>query len=234
MTAQAPTGRGQEDVQTHSRIVRATHWLNSAAMLIMIGSGWRIYNWEPILPFHFPVAFTLGGAESYSEAVHNEDGLAGALQWHFAGMWLLVVNFVVYLVYGFASGHFRRDFLPLGPRAVLADFMAALRFRLAHRLGHYNAVQKAAYVGVLAAILLTVLSGLSIWKPTQFQELTWLFGGFDNARVVHFLGMSAIVLFILVHLVLVVLVPKTLVAMIVGKASGRAPDQGLPSRPGAE
>ena len=149
-------------------------------------------------------------------------------------MWLLVVNFAVYLAYGFASGHFRRDFLPLGPRAVLADFVAALRFRLAHRLGHYNAVQKAAYVGVLAAMLLTVLSGLSIWKPTQFQELTWLFGGFDNARVVHFLGMAAIVAFILVHLALVILVPKTLVAMIVGKTSGAAPDQGLSSPPGAE
>ena len=234
MTAQAPAARPQEDVQTHSRVVRVTHWLNAVAILIMIGSGWRIYNWEPILPFRFPVAVTLGGDESLSEVIHNEDGLAGALQWHFAGMWLLVINFAVYLVYGFASGHFRRDFLPLGPRAVLADFMAALRFRLVHRFGQYNAVQKAAYVGVLAAILLTVLSGLSIWKPTQFQELTWLFGGFDNARVVHFLGMSAIVLFILVHLALVVLVPKTLVAMVVGKASGPAPDQGPPSPPGAE
>ena len=233
MTAQAPAVPSQEDVQTHSRVVRVTHWLNAVAILIMIGSGWRIYNWQPILPFHFPVAVTLGGEVSYSEAVHNEDGLAGALQWHFAGMWLLVVNFVVYLVYGFASGHFRRDFLPLGPRAVLADFMAALRFRLVHRFGQYNAVQKAAYVGVLAAILLTVLSGLSIWKPTQFQELTWLFGGFDNARIVHFLGMSAIVLFILVHLTLVILVPKTLVAMIVGKTLAPAPGQVPPAPSGA-
>ncbi|MFI5024844.1 MAG: cytochrome b/b6 domain-containing protein [Alphaproteobacteria bacterium] len=233
MTAQPAPERPREDVQTHSGVVRLTHWLNAVAMLIMIGSGWRIYNWEPILPFRFPVEITLGGEESLSEAVHNEDGLAGALQWHFAGMWLLVISFAVYLGYGFASGHFRRDFLPLGPRAVLADFVTALRLRLAHRLGHYNAVQKAAYVGVLSAMLLTILSGLSIWKPTQFQELTWLFGGFDNARIVHFLGMSAIVLFILVHLMLVILVPKTLVAMIVGKTSAAAPVRAQPSPPGA-
>ncbi len=223
MTMQTIAGAPPRDRQTHSALVRLTHWLNAVAILIMIGSGWRIYNWQPILPFHFPVAFTLGGEEAISEAVHNEDGLAGALQWHFAGMWLLVLNFIVYLVYGFATGHFRRDFLPLGPRAVLGDFWAALRFSLEHRLGRYNAVQKAAYVGVLAAVLLTILSGLSIWKPTQLKALTWLFGGFDNARIVHFAGMSAIVLFILVHVALVILVPKTLVAMVTGEASSPAP-----------
>jgi thiosulfate reductase cytochrome b subunit len=135
---------------------------------------------------------------------------------------VLVLNLIVYLVVGVVSGHFRRDFLPLRPGAFLHDFVAALRFRLDHRLGQYNAVQKAFYWGVLAALLVTILSGLSIWKPVQLQELTWLFGGYEFARVVHFWGMAAIVAFLAVHIALTILVPKTLVAMIVGRASSSA------------
>ena len=97
--------------------------------------------------------------------------------------------------------------------------LAALRFRLDHRLGEYNAVQKIFYWGVLAAILVTILSGLSIWKPVQLQWLTWVFGGYEFARVVHFFGMAAIVAFLVVHIALTLLVPKTLVAMILGHAS---------------
>jgi thiosulfate reductase cytochrome b subunit len=134
-------------------------------------------------------------------------------------MWLLTINGIVYLAYGILSGHFRRVLFPVGPKAVLRDALAALQFRLPHRLGAYNAVQKALYLGVLAAGVIMVLSGLAIWKPAQFQELTWLFGGFDAARVVHFLGMAAIVLFLIVHIALVVIVPKTLPPMITGRAS---------------
>jgi thiosulfate reductase cytochrome b subunit len=207
----------------HPLTVRITHWLNALAMVIMIMSGWRIYNSDPILPFSFPVAVTLGGSYDGSVDIHNEDGLAGALQWHFAGMWLLAINGVVYLAYGILSGHFRRVLLPVGPKAVLRDALAALQFRLPHRLGAYNAVQKTLYLGVLAAGVIMVLSGLAIWKPGQFQELTWLFGGFDTARVVHFLGMAAIVMFLIVHIALVVIVPKTLPPMITGRAGAHEP-----------
>ncbi len=217
-------------VIVHPLAVRITHWLNALAMFIMIMSGWRIYNSEPIFPFYFPVELTLGGSYDGSVDIHNEDGLAGALQWHFAGMWLLAINGIVYLAYGIFSGHFRRAFFPVGPAAVLRDAMvgpaavlrdamAALRFRLPHRLGVYNAVQRTLYLGVLAAGVIMVLSGLAIWKPGQFQELTWLFGGFDVARVIHFLGMTAIVAFLVVHIALVIIVPKTLPAMITGRAS---------------
>ena len=101
---------------------------------------------------------------------------------------------------------------------MLRDTLAALQFRLPHRLGAYNAVQKTLYLGVLTAGVIMVLSGLAIWKPGQFQELTWLFGGFDVARVIHFLGMAAIVMFLIVHVALVVIVPKTLPPMITGRA----------------
>ena len=101
----------------------------------------------------------------------------------------------------------------------LATFLRHCAASLGHQLGEYNAVQKVFYWGVLAAILVTILSGLSIWKPVQLQWLTWLFGGYEFARVVHFFGMAAIVGFLVVHLSLTALVPKTLVAMVVGRAS---------------
>jgi thiosulfate reductase cytochrome b subunit len=215
-------------VKVHPGVVRATHWVNVVAMAIMIGSGWRIWNSDPIFNFSFPVAITVGGDPAASQDVHNELGLASALQWHFAGMWLLVINGLVYFVYGILSGHFRHSFFPVGPAAVLRDALAALQFRLPHQLGVYNAVQKTLYLGVLAAGVVMVLTGLAIWKPGQFQELTWLFGGFDTARLVHFLGMAAIVLFLIVHILLVVIVPKTLPSMITGRApaheAGHAPE----------
>jgi len=225
MSDHSPTsnaGNSRRDTQTHAGLVRLTHWGNAIAVIIMIASGWRIYDWSPIFPFRFPFEITLGGDVGMSEAVHNEDGLAGALQWHFAGMWLLAVSFVIYVGYGFGSGHFRRSFFPLDARAIFRDFVSALRLRLGHRLGRYNAVQKGAYIAVVAAIIVMIVSGLAIWKPTQFRELAWLFGGYDIARIVHFFGMCAIVLFLVVHLALTLLVPKTLVAMIFGRASNPA------------
>jgi thiosulfate reductase cytochrome b subunit len=214
----------RNDVKVHPGVVRATHWINVVAMTIMIGSGWRIWNSSPIFDYSFPVAITLGGDPAASQDVHNELGLAGALQWHFAGMWLLVVNGLVYVVYGIWSGHFRRALLPLKPSAVIRDALAALTLRLPHRLGVYNAVQKTLYLGVLSAGVVMVLTGLAIWKPAQFQELTFLFGGFDTARLIHFLGMAAIVLFLVVHIALVIIVPKTLPAMITGRARAHGPE----------
>jgi len=211
-------------VKVHPGLVRATHWINALAMTIMIGSGWRIWNSDPIFDFSFPIGITIGGDFFVSQDVHNETGLAGALQWHFAGMWLLAINGLVYVTYGIFSGHFRRSFFPVGPASFIRDALAALTFRLPHRLGMYNAVQKTLYLGVLAAGILMLLTGLAIWKPGQFQELTFLFGGFDTARLIHFLGMAAIVGFLIVHISLVILVPKTLPAMITGRAPAHEED----------
>jgi thiosulfate reductase cytochrome b subunit len=205
-------------VIVHPRTVRITHWFNALAIFIMIASGWRIYNSDPIFPFYFPVELTLGGSYDGSVDIHNENGLAGALQWHFAGMWLLTINGIIYIAYGILSGHFRRSLFPVGPMAVLLDALAALKFQLPHRLGVYNAVQKVLYLVVIALGVIMVLSGLAIWKPGQFQELAWLFGGFDFARIIHFIGMAGIVLFLFVHIALVIIVPKTLATMITGRA----------------
>ena len=214
------------EILEHAWPVRLTHWVMAAAILIMIGSGWRIYNASPILPFRFPETLTLGGDVAVALTWHNDPGVASAIAWHFAAMWLLAISYLLFVAWGALSGHFRRDFLPVGPASLLRDFSAAARFRLQHRLGEYNAVQKLFYWGVLALVLVMLVSGIAIWKPVQTYPLELLFGGFQGARLVHFLGMAGICGFLLVHVALVVLVPKNFVAMVLGRVTGPAPAAG--------
>jgi thiosulfate reductase cytochrome b subunit len=193
----------------HPRWVRITHWINVIAMFTMITSGWRIYNASPLFGFAFPPAITIGD---------GIDGLPGALLWHFAAMWLLVVNGVTYVTLGLLGGRFRRKLLPIRPADVVRDLRAALAGKLSHDdLSVYNAVQRLLYAGVIAAGVVIVLSGVSIWKPVQFQEITAIFGGYDAARFVHFFAMATIVGFLLIHIALAILVPKSLRAMILGR-----------------
>lgn len=196
----------------HAGLVRVTHWLNALAFLVMLLSGWRIYNASPIFAFRFPNELTLGG------------WLGGALLWHFAAMWLLVLNGLVYLGHGFLSGHFRRKFWPISPAAVWNELCAALRGRLKHEdLSVYNAVQRLAYLLLVLGIMLLVASGLAIWKPIQLGPLANLFGGFDNARVLHFFAMALTLLLVVVHVVMALLVPATLRGMITGRLPDRSP-----------
>lgn len=196
----------------HPPFVRIAHWINALAILILLLSGWRIYNASPLFALRIPNEWTLGG------------WLAGALQWHFAAMWLLAVNGLVYLAYGILTGHFRRKLLPLTPVAVFRDLAAALRGRLAHDDPRvYNAAQRAAYVGVIALGVLMVLSGLVLWKPVQFYSLGMLMGDYEGARYLHFFAMAGIVLFVVVHVVMVAIVPRSLIAMITGRAQARRP-----------
>ena len=190
----------------HPGWLRITHWLNAVAVVLLVASGWRIYNASPFFPFSIPAGVTLGG------------WLGGAIQWHFAAMWLLLANGVVYLICNAASGRLARQFFPLSPRAVLADLRAALGGRLSHAdPRRYNAVQKLAYLFVMVDITLLVLSGLVLWKSVQFPLLRELMGGYEAARRVHFLAMAALVGFVVVHLAMVALVPRTLLAMVRGR-----------------
>ena len=195
-----------QSVIVHPLVVRIAHWLNVLAVLMMITSGWQIYNASPLFDFVFPDSVTLGG------------WLAAGIMWHFAAMWLLVVNGVVYVTYGILSGHFRRKLLPISPRAVLHDIGQALRGRLAHDdLAVYNAAQRAAYLALIVCLAVLVASGLSIWKPVQLHWLAVLFGDYEGARYVHFFAMSAVALIVLVHVVMVVLVPRTFPSMFTGR-----------------
>ena len=190
----------------HPAWLRLTHWLNAVAVVLLAASGWRIYNAAPFFPFELPRALTLGG------------WLGGALQWHFAAMWLLVANGALYLLINIASGRLRRQFFPLSPGALLRDMSAALRGKLAHAdPRHYNMVQRAAYLFVMLDCVLLVMSGLVLWKSVQFPLLRELLGGYESARRVHFFAMAALVGFVVVHLVMVALVPRTLLAMLRGR-----------------
>ncbi len=190
----------------HPLWLRVTHWLNALAVLVMVPSGWRIYNASPLFDFSFPDGITLGG------------WLAGALLWHFAAMWLLFANGLVYLALNLTSGRWRRQFFPLGFKELVADLGAALRLRLSHAdLRRYNAVQKLAYLLIVADLVLLVLSGLVLWKPVQFPLLRTLLGDYEAARRVHFAGMGFLVAFFAVHVTMALLFPRTLLAMIRGR-----------------
>jgi thiosulfate reductase cytochrome b subunit len=190
----------------HPVWLRATHWLNALAVVILATSGWRIYNASPLFDFKFAKGITLGG------------WLGGAIQWHFAAMWLLAANGLVYLLCNAGTGRLARKFFPLSPRAIVADLRAALRGRLSHAdPRQYNAAQRAAYLFVMVDAVLLVLSGLVLWKSVQFPLLRELLGGYETARRVHFFAMAALVAFLAVHLAMVALVPRTLLAMIRGR-----------------
>ena len=186
----------------HSLPIRIMHWIGAAAVICMILSGWEIYNASPLLPFTFPRWMTLGG------------WLGGGIAWHLSAMWVLFADGFAYLAYGILSGHFRRDILPPRPKIILRDLDDALQFRLGHQLGSYNGVQRLLYMGVIIVICLAVVTGLSIWKPVQLGWLTGLFGGYPVARTIHLTMMALIVGFLIIHLALVILFPRTLVSML--------------------
>jgi thiosulfate reductase cytochrome b subunit len=186
--------------------VRITHWLNAAAITIMVFSGWQIYNASPLFPFVFPKSVTLGG------------WLAGGVMWHFAAMWLLVANGVVYFAINLFSGRAKRKFFPISPRAMVHELYDAIRLKLGHQdLSQYNMLQRVAYLFVWIDAIVLVCSGLVLWKSVQFPLLRELFGGYDMARIVHFVAMALMVGFVIVHLVMVALVPRSLLLMIRGR-----------------
>ncbi|RSZ57860.1 cytochrome B [Massilia atriviolacea] len=190
----------------HPLWLRITHWLNAAAVVLLVTSGWRIYNATGFLGFAIPPGITLGG------------WLGGALQWHFAAMWLLLANGIVYLLRNLFSGRLRRQFFPLSPRQLLSDMGAALKGKLTHAdPRRYNSVQRLAYLFVMLDSIVLVLSGLVLWKSVQFPLLRLLMGGYEGARHVHFYAMAGLCGFIVVHVAMVALVPRTLLAMLRGR-----------------
>ena len=203
-------------------LVRATHWANLVLLTIMAGSGLRIlvaypflgpmgaeYGWYPLQGASPPAALTIGG------------WLAGARHWHFAFAWLFVANAIVYLAYLFASGEWRRRlFFPRRDArnawgTVLHDLR--LRKQAPAPVGLYNGMQRLTYTAVLAMTPLVVLSGLAMYKPVQLPRLTALLGGYDAARAIHLLVLAALALFTLVHVVQVLLHPRTLADMTIGR-----------------
>jgi thiosulfate reductase cytochrome b subunit len=201
--ASPPVRRGR---RLHPLPIRIMHWINAAAVLVMITSGWGIYDDDVIIRgFHFSSFWRLG------------DWAAWSLNWHFAGMWFLILNGLAYLIYGLASGRLRDKLLPIRLPELVQTVVDTLHFKIAHEdITVYNAVQKLLYIIVILAVIAQVVTGVAIWKPVQFSGLVAVLGGFQTARVLHFAGMAVIVGFLIVHVALALLVPKTLWAMVAG------------------
>ncbi len=189
----------------HPLFIRVTHWINAFAVIVMLMSGWRIYNASPLLNLRFPPEMTLGG------------WLAGALAWHFAAMWLLAINGFAYVVYGLLTGHFWRHFIVIRPITAYRNLRLELKHLLMHGTGEYNPVQRVLYLGVIWIMTTLVLSGLAMWKPVQLQELTEFMGGYERARWVHFYAMTALVGFLFIHIGVALAVKGTVRSMFTGR-----------------
>jgi len=191
----------------HPAWLRVTHWATAISVLILITSGWRIYDASPLFTaVYFPESLTLGG------------WLAGALLWHFAAMWLLAASLLAYLTIGLLSGRFAHSLFPISLRDAVRDLGAAFRGALSHEdLSRYNMIQKLAYLGIIVDMVVLILSGLALWKPVQFSVLCRLLGEYDSARVVHFFAMVFMVAFLVVHVAMALLVPRSLLAMVRGR-----------------
>ena len=208
-------------MKRHHAVVRITHWINVMALTIMIGSGLRIFNAYPAFarkgesfccyPFeHMPIPdkLTFGG------------WLAGARNWHFAMMWLLVVNGLVYLGFIYLHGEWR-DLVPR--RGIARDAWEMVKFYVAVRKDHprqgkHNALQRLAYFGMPVVGIMAVVTGLAIWKPVQLAWLTNLMGGYVWARYWHFWAMLLLVALTVGHIFMVFTVdPYSIPAMITGR-----------------
>lgn len=185
--------------------LRATHWIHAACLALMVASGWRVYNAAPLYAFRFPRDLTLGG------------WLGGALQWHFALMWVLVINGLAYAAANAWSGRLARGVRSLDPRLLARDLRRAFHGTLHHDARGYNAIQVFAYAAVLFALVLLVLSGLVLWKSVQFPLLREALGGYEAARRIHFLAMAFVCVFAVGHVLLAVCFPRTLLLMIRGR-----------------
>jgi thiosulfate reductase cytochrome b subunit len=201
-----PPGPPIKTRRLHPWPVRIMHWINALAMIVMITSGWGIYD-----------DYVIISGLQFGQSLRLGSWAAESLLWHFAGMWFLVINGLAYLLYGIITGRFRERLLPIRIPELVQTVRDTLRFRIAHEdLTHYNAVQKLLYIIVILAGIAQVVTGLAIWKPIQFSGLLSLIGGFQTARIIHFWGMAVIVGFLAVHVALALLVPSTLWAMLTG------------------
>lgn len=171
----------------------------------MLMSGLRIYNASPLYGFRFPPEITLGG------------WLAGALSWHFAVMWLLVINGLAYLAYGIFSGHFVRKMLNIGAMAAYRNIRLEMKHLLLHGTGEYNIIQRILYVIVIWDVILLFFSGLALWKPVQLQGLTAFLGGYEQARQIHFFGMAILVVFLFIHVSVAFTIKGVIKSMFTGR-----------------
>jgi Ni/Fe-hydrogenase b-type cytochrome subunit len=207
-------------MKRHHAVVRITHWINVIALTIMVGSGLRIFNAYPRFARRGETfcCYPFEGKPMPHWAIFG-GWLAGARNWHFAMMWVLVLNGLIYLGFVYLHGEWR-DLVPR--RNDARDSIEMLKFYVFIRRDHpiqgkHNALQKGAYFALPLIAMLAVLSGLAIWKPVELAPLTRLLGGYVWARYWHFMAMVIIVAMSVVHIFMVFTVdPYSIRSMVTG------------------
>jgi len=189
----------------HTKAVRWMHWINFPLIAIMIWSGLRIYwadrqgEYNPgIADFDFEL-FPLW----FNETLNLERRLARGMAYHFTFGWLLILNGASFIFYTAKSGHWReiipsRGALKNSLRVILHDLK--LSKKPLPEVKKYNAAQQIAYSSILFLVVIEVLTGFAIYKPTQLSRLTNLFGGYETAKLIHFSITIILVLFFFTHI----------------------------------
>ncbi len=188
----------------HPLPIVVNHWVNAGAFGVMVWSGLMIAS--AANPYRVGLG-PLGVFEIFPESFYESLGVDGRLPdgmaWHFTGAWLFALNGLAYVGFLLASGAWRR----LAPdRATPADLRDELRRNLRLRAPPrserlYPGAQRLAYSAAIALGLVLVLSGLAIYKPVQLAGLAALFGGYQGARLTHFVATGALIGFAIVHVI---------------------------------
>ena len=164
-------------------IAKTFHWVNLISLFVMLFSGLQIYNANPVFGgrggWHFPSFLTLGG------------WLGGGRNWHFAAMWFYALNLLAYGVYILASRRWEKRFAS-------GSDVKALRVSQNAKRKNY-ALHRVVYTAILPILVLSIASGLAMYKPASFQWLSNLFVNWQTLRTVHFIAVPVVILFTLVH-----------------------------------
>lgn len=207
-------------VERHPWPTRVLHWANVPVMAVMVWSGLGISAAKE--PYTIAIAgrtlVTLFPAEFF-RTLDMQDP-PNAIGWHFAFVWLLGLIGLSYLTWTFASGCWRRLLPQRGSGRDAWDVLLrdlGVRKTPSPPRNGYNGAQRIAYTMAIALGIGLGLTGLAIFRPTQFSFLVWMLGGYPVARAIHFWLTIAMVLFVAIHVLQVARAGwNTLRSMIIG------------------
>jgi len=204
----------------HPLAIRWFHWINFPVLAIMIWSGTLIYWANDVYRIGFGDTTLLRFyPDSFYKAFHIDGRLAEGMAWHFFFMWLFFVNGLLYVAYTVFSGEWRllvpnRKSFKEAIQVTLYDFHLS---KYKPPQTKYNSAQKIAYTAIIIMGIGSLITGLAIYKPTQWAWVTWICGGYTSARVIHFILTIGYVLFFLIHVIQVILAGwNNFRAMVVG------------------
>jgi thiosulfate reductase cytochrome b subunit len=194
-------------VKKHPLAIRWFHWVNFPAIAIMIWSGLLIYWANDVY------GVKIGGKElikffpdSFYKALHIPFHLAQGMAYHFVFMWLFLINGVAYVLYTFISGEWK--YLLPNKNSFKQAWLVLLHDlhirKQAPPFTKYNSAQQIAYTAIIVMGVGSILTGLAIYKPIQFGWLVWLLGGYEAARLEHFILTIGYCLFFAIHILQVI------------------------------